>query len=777
MVARSARAGGSTPAEPSRVAVAADGTVATIYESSRVTVLALPEGIPFAEIGVDPEALASEVAWLGAPPRLLVLSRYGAYSTAHLLDPRGPRTIAEIRLETPMRLFATVGATALVVGALGAAALVASEAYLTAYPFPTRVVPLAAGAAAGQFVVALPASIEEWDPQSRMPKRRLRLPRAAAITAVGGSDRVVWMTTQQEPARIDVIPVVNRGQPRAHDLPEPIASIAGHPRSDLVACLGAESGRVYVIDLDGRHRMRILEPDGVDRIESVALVVGRMTGVLAAQAGRSVVIVPLDGRDEREVAAAGGVRAAELAAAAGAHHEPRPASVDEPPGDPLAAVRPLPPASDEPVPPPAAATVVLPSLPVSSSVPWVPPAMTDDAAPAAWGDEPAAASWSDEPAPAAQRPLPAPLSLLAPSAPVAGDDDAAVAARGDEPAETAAVPVSPPERSAAAMQPAMPVSLLASSAPPAVSDEPAPRVSAAAQLPTLVGPPEPFAPPAMSNEQAPPAPVAAQLPTLVGPPAPFAPPAVSDEPAPRAAATAQPSTLVSPLVPSAPPAASDEPAPRPSAAVQPTRPPAPAAAPHRAPPAPAAPPRPTGAAARSAPSTSARFSAWRDLVRQDRPLDESAARAARPAGAAARSDHRAAWRDEVVAWSRAFTAGRDRLQCPRRASDRRADRAVRSRARAPPGAGPALRRAPVRRARGRPGRGRAPARSPVERGAGPRRARRDRCGHVRRLARRAVPAGAARPRRAAAGHRRPGRRARLDRPARTRASRSPVTSR
>src|SRR5215468_716266 len=298
MVARSpSRAGDYTPAEFARVAVSADGTVAAVCEPSRVTVLALPDGVAFAEIGVDPEALASEVGWLGAPPRLLVLSRYEAYSTAHLLDPQGPRPIAEIQLETPMRLYATVGASALVIGGLGAAVLVASESHLTAYPFPTRTVPLAAGAAAGQFVVALPASVEEWDPQSRMPRRRLRLPRTAAITAVGGSERMVWMTTQQEPSRIDVIPLVNRGQPRAHELPEPIASIAGHPRSDLVACIGAETGRVYVVDLDGRQRLRILPPDGDGRIESAALVLGRMTGVLAAQAGRAVMIAPLDGRD------------------------------------------------------------------------------------------------------------------------------------------------------------------------------------------------------------------------------------------------------------------------------------------------------------------------------------------------------------------------------------------------------------------------------------------------------------------------------------------------
>src|SRR6185503_9894638 len=208
------------------------------------------------------------------------LSRYDAHSTAHLIDPFGPSTIAEIRLEATMRLVATVSGWALVVGSLGAAVLTAGDTYLSAYQFPARVVPVTAGPAANLFLVALASSLEEWDPQSRAPRRRMRLPRIAAITAVGGSERLVWMTTQQEPARIDVIPLVNRGQPKAHDLPEPITAITGHPRSDLVACLGVDSGRLYILDLDGRAPIRVISPD-TGRIEAASLIVGRMTGVLA----------------------------------------------------------------------------------------------------------------------------------------------------------------------------------------------------------------------------------------------------------------------------------------------------------------------------------------------------------------------------------------------------------------------------------------------------------------------------------------------------------------
>ena len=175
MVARSSsEIPGFSPVDRPRVAIASDGTLAAIAESTRVVVLEIPGAEPFAEIGIDVEASANEIAWVGAPPRLIILSRYTAHSTVHLIDPYGPRTVAEIRLEAPMKLFATVGAHALAVSAMGAAVLTASDTHLTPYQFPARAVPVTAGAAAGNFVVALSGSIEEWDPQARMPKRRLR---------------------------------------------------------------------------------------------------------------------------------------------------------------------------------------------------------------------------------------------------------------------------------------------------------------------------------------------------------------------------------------------------------------------------------------------------------------------------------------------------------------------------------------------------------------------------------------------------------------------------
>jgi len=322
------------PSDRPRLAVAGDGTLAAIAERTRITVLALPARTPIAEVGVDAAADAYEIAWVGSPPRLLVISRFPASSTVHLLDPHGPRSLAELQLQTPMRLAATVGPHALVIGAQGAAVLTAGEATLMPYQFPARTMPAIAGAAGAQFVVALPGVIEEWDPQSRMPKRRLRLPRPAALSAVGGSERVVWMITQQDPSRIDVLPLINRGQPKTHELPEPIAAVSSHPRLDVLVCLGAESGRLYAVDLDGRARLRVLAPPGLDRVDAAGLVVGRVTGIVAAQQGKPVSTMALDGREPvvapvriDDVPAPAPVAAAAEAEPAAAPAEPPPSLV------------------------------------------------------------------------------------------------------------------------------------------------------------------------------------------------------------------------------------------------------------------------------------------------------------------------------------------------------------------------------------------------------------------------------------------------------------------
>jgi hypothetical protein len=286
---------GFVPLDRARVAVAHDGTLAAIHEPLRVVVVEVPGCAAFAEVGIDPDAIESEAAGVGAPPRVIVVAQYRHHSAAHLVDPYGPRTVAEVRLDAGMRLAGAVGSHALVIGPQGSMILSATEQDLVAHPLPARGVPLAGGAAGSRLVVGWAAAIEEWDPQNRIPQRRIKLPRPAKLSRIGGSDRVVWFMTEGERQRIEVAPLVDRGQPRAHDLPEPIADIAGHPLSDLLVCLGADTGKLYVIDLDAREGMRVIDAAGIDRPEAAGLIHGRLTGVLAAQAHHAVSIVALDG--------------------------------------------------------------------------------------------------------------------------------------------------------------------------------------------------------------------------------------------------------------------------------------------------------------------------------------------------------------------------------------------------------------------------------------------------------------------------------------------------
>jgi hypothetical protein len=190
-----------------------DGSHAAVVEPGRIVIVELKRATQVAEIGAAAALEHTDVAWIGPAPRLLVLSRRGTHSTVHLIDIDGPRVRVEIQIEGTMRIGAAVGAQALVIGASSMAVLTAGEAHLTPYQFPGRSLPTAAGIAAHQLIVAVAGAIEEWDLLQRTPRKRLRLPRQAAIVQLGGTERLVWVTTQQDPARIDVIPQINRGQP------------------------------------------------------------------------------------------------------------------------------------------------------------------------------------------------------------------------------------------------------------------------------------------------------------------------------------------------------------------------------------------------------------------------------------------------------------------------------------------------------------------------------------------------------------------------------------
>ncbi|HRC55441.1 MAG TPA: hypothetical protein PKU97_05915, partial [Kofleriaceae bacterium] len=270
-----------------------------IVEPERVVVVELPSGALVAELGLQVEAEGVDVGWLGPTPRLLVVSRLPDHTQLHLLDiteKSGIRVCAEKRVEVAMRLLAVSGNYGLLCGAVSSAVLTRADDNVTMHPVAARGVPSAAGPLGNQLVVALPGVIELWDPVARVAKRRLKLPRPAQLRAVGGSERQIWLTTLAEPHRLEVLPLINRGQPKAHELDEPIAAVAGHPRLDVVVCTGADSGQVYVIDLDGRTPIRALGTDAFGGPPmALALLGGRTPAIVAVAAGQPPTLLALDG--------------------------------------------------------------------------------------------------------------------------------------------------------------------------------------------------------------------------------------------------------------------------------------------------------------------------------------------------------------------------------------------------------------------------------------------------------------------------------------------------
>lgn len=284
------------------VIVAGDGRFAAVVDRGRIAVLQISDGTLAGEYAI---ANGAQVAWLGSPSRLLVISPGPGYQTAQLIDPDPtpselgePVPEDETRVEATSRLAATVDDYALLLGAQGATLLQALGMKLALSRFLTLTVPSVAGTAGRRFVVAIGGTIEEWDPKQRAATRRvrLRIPVHNEITAVGGSDRRFWMITRDTPSRIDVIVDVNRGKPDAYDLPEPIASVARHPQRELLACIGRDTGRLYVLSLDGQLATRTVTVEGLDAIDSVAFCPGQTVAMVAARTGKPVMIVGLDGK-------------------------------------------------------------------------------------------------------------------------------------------------------------------------------------------------------------------------------------------------------------------------------------------------------------------------------------------------------------------------------------------------------------------------------------------------------------------------------------------------
>ncbi|HET9624499.1 MAG TPA: hypothetical protein VFP84_24170 [Kofleriaceae bacterium] len=323
------------PLTAPRVALHPDGQYAAIVEPSRITLVDVPSGAPIGELGPEiaqsHDGAPTEVVWVGSEPRLVLVRHEAARCQILLIDVTldGPRLLADALFKVPMRLMASAGVFVLVTGSQGSYVLSTAQGGFTAYPLSLIGTPTAACAIGGRFLIALSGSIEEWDPATRVVKRRLRLLRPAHITSIGHGRRAIWVVTSAEPGRIDTVALVQRHQPRTWCLPEPIACISGVTDGDLLACVGAATGRVYLVDLVGNVPLRVVPTEAIGKADAVALVPAH--GVLIARANRPIVTVGLDGRPLEPMARGSSAAVPVDVLSADAERAPEPAPITPPP--------------------------------------------------------------------------------------------------------------------------------------------------------------------------------------------------------------------------------------------------------------------------------------------------------------------------------------------------------------------------------------------------------------------------------------------------------------
>jgi|GEM_PF-2467195 len=282
------------PTEPeTRVLVSPDGAlIARVFAEH----IELVNGSTLAvegEIGIDASADGHDAVLIGDPLRLVVLSRYDNNVRLHVIDPRGPTAIAELPFKSAARLIGASGDHVWLAAATGSMIVDVVRKDPSIWPLPLRTPVAAAGPfTSGRFVVSTAGLIEEWDPETRVPIRRFRLGKATPARHVGGGPRQVWLVPAAELDRIEIIPLVNHGQPVRIEMPEPIARIAADPSHENLIVIGATTRTAYAVDLSGRTPVTPLE--GFTAFDAAWI---GATGAVAVDAvGLGLEVVPVIGR-------------------------------------------------------------------------------------------------------------------------------------------------------------------------------------------------------------------------------------------------------------------------------------------------------------------------------------------------------------------------------------------------------------------------------------------------------------------------------------------------
>ncbi|MBK9035010.1 MAG: hypothetical protein IPL61_27730 [Myxococcales bacterium] len=278
-------------APTARLLISPDGSVLARVAGDHIDLINATTLVADSEVGIDPGASECDVALLAAPVRLVVVARHDGTTRVHTVDPHGPTAVGELTVRAVMYLAAGSGDHLWLTGPTGSAVVNVARKDLAMWPLPLRTPIHCAGAfSGGRFVASTAGLIEEWDPISRAPVRRFRLNKPAPLRFVGGGTRQVWMVPATEGPRVEVIPLVNHGQPARVELPEPAARVVADGASETLLIIGA-SGAAWTLDLSGRSP---LTPLDLVLDDGCWLPSGK--GVVVAVRGGGLEVVPLAGR-------------------------------------------------------------------------------------------------------------------------------------------------------------------------------------------------------------------------------------------------------------------------------------------------------------------------------------------------------------------------------------------------------------------------------------------------------------------------------------------------
>lgn len=265
--------------QPRYVAVHRDGDLAFVVGPQQGLVIALADLALIATVPLQPGSSDVDAVWLG--DRLLLSETSVGSTRVALVDVRGPqpRICVEKQIEGAFRLRGGGGQTALLVAASQAAVVTRVDDNLQVHPFASRAVPMSVGNGSNVAIVGTAGAIEEWDLQTRTVRRRWKLAPSALPLAVGATERVIWFTAKHDATRLEVIPLVNRGQPKLQTFGEACSQVQGSVKSDWVVALGA-SGQVHALDLEGRVTPSVLHEVPMATPRLIALAVGRTAQVV-----------------------------------------------------------------------------------------------------------------------------------------------------------------------------------------------------------------------------------------------------------------------------------------------------------------------------------------------------------------------------------------------------------------------------------------------------------------------------------------------------------------